>query len=366
MTLSLEGRPLLVDPGTATYTTDPALRDRFRSSASHNTVTIDNQPQARPDGPFHWRTRANATLIGWRSHPRLDWVEAVHNAYATLPHRRSVLRAADSGWLIVDEVLGSGEHTAAAHWHLDPDWTLRTDAPGRMRAMHTDGTEAWILSDAGEIVLAHGDDISGMGWFAPAYGVVVPAWSARIARTEQTPIAMVTWVCATPPGQQRPPSIERLSAARNREAVIAAKVTTGERTSVFLVRPGGSSSPHICEAGGCQTDARVLHCMEDGRLLALDLIDGTQAITAGGGGFTLTASEPVADLHISIDEGVLDLQVSRAPACLRLQGGALHRVVSIHLNHREVPTGAMKQGDTLIVNAASWSGPVRDLLPSIA
>src|SRR6185436_7939913 len=146
--------PLLVDPGTATYTTDPALRDRFRSSASHNTVTIDNQPQARPDGPFHWRTRANATLIGWRSHPRLDWVEAVHNAYATLPHRRSVLRAADSGWLIVDEVLGSGEHTAAAHWHLDPDWTLRTDAPGRMRAMHTDGTEAWILSDAGEIVLA--------------------------------------------------------------------------------------------------------------------------------------------------------------------------------------------------------------------
>ncbi len=211
MTLSLEGRPLLVDPGTATYTTDPALRDRFRSSASHNTVTIDNQPQARPNGPFHWRTRANATLNGWRSHPRLDWAEAVHDAYATLLHRRSVLRTTDSGWLIVDEVLGSGEHSAAAHWHLDPDWTLRTDAPGRMRATHTDGTEAWILSDAGEISLAHGDELSEMGWFAPAYGVVVPAWTARIARTEQTPITMVTWIGATPPGSRRPPSIERLS-----------------------------------------------------------------------------------------------------------------------------------------------------------
>ena len=107
--------------------------------------------------------------------------------------------------------------------------------------------------------------------------------------------------------------------------------------------------------------------MADGGLLAqLDLIDATQAVTPGGGGFTLTASEPVADLHISIDDGVLDLQASHAPAHLRLQGGALDRVVSIHLNHREVPTGAMKHGDTLIVNAASWSAPVRDLLPSIA
>jgi hypothetical protein len=111
----------------------------------------------------------------------------------------------------------------------------------------------------------------------------------------------------------------------------------------------------------------VLHCMKDGRLLTrLDLIDATQAVIPGPGGFTLMASEPVADLHLSIDDGVLDLQASRAPARLRLQGGAVNRVVSIHLNHREVPTGAMKQGDTLIVNAASWSAPVRDLLPSIA
>ena len=366
ITLSLEGRPLLVDPGTATYTTDPALRDRFRSSASHNTVTIDNQPQARPNGPFHWHTRANATLNDWRRHPRLDWAEAVHNAYATLLHRRSVLRTTDSGWLIVDEVLGSGEHTAAAHWHLDPDWALRTDAPGRLRATHRDGTGAWILSDSGEIFLAHGDEISQMGWFAPVYGVVVPAWTARIARTERTPIAMVTWIGATQPGTRQPPSIERLSAAGDRDTVVAAKVTRGERTSVFLVRPGGSSSPHVCEAGGYQTDARVLHCVEDRRLTRLDLIDATQAVVPGADGLTLMASEPVADLHLSIDDGVLHLETSAAPARLRLQGGLPGRVVSIHLNHREVPAGAIKHGDTLIVNAANWSAPVQDLLPSIA
>jgi hypothetical protein len=244
--------------------------------------------------------------------------------------------------------------------------TLRTDEPGRMRATHSDGSEACILSEAAEIVLAHGDEVQGMGWFAPAYGVVVPAWTARVARTEQAPITMVTWIGPTPPGT-RPPSLERLSAVNNQDAAIAAKVTRGERTSVFLVRPGGSSSPQIRDAGGYQTDARVLHCMEDRRtLVRLDLIDAMHAITPGSGGLTITASEPVADMHISIDDGVLDLQASHAPTRLRVQGGAFDRLVSIHLNHRELPVAGMKHGDTVTVDAASWSVPVRDLLPSIA
>jgi len=366
LNVSLEGRPFLVDPGTSTYTMDPGLRDRFRSSASHNTLAVDSQSQARPSGPFHWRTRANATLHGWRSHPRIDWAEAVHDAYAPLLHRRSVLRTTDSGWLIVDEMLGSGEHTAAAHWHFDPDWSLRKDEPGRMRATHTDGTEAWILPDAGEIFLAHGDDVSGMGWFAPAYGVVVPAWTARVIRTEHAPITMVTWMGAMPPGTSRSPSIERLTADRHPGAAIAARVTSGDRTSVFLVRPGSPPSPHICEAGGYETDARVLHCMEAGRLLRLDLIDAMHASIPGGGGLTIKASESVARLHLSIDDGVLDLQTAHVPARLHVQGGAVDRIVSIHLNHRELPLAAMKHGDTVIVGAASWSAPVRDLLPSIA
>src|SRR5215813_10291428 len=58
----------LVDPGTFVYAADPRTRDEFRSTAAHNTVTVDDQPQSIPSGlsgaskPFSWRTAAKCQL----------------------------------------------------------------------------------------------------------------------------------------------------------------------------------------------------------------------------------------------------------------------------------------------------------------
>ena len=368
MTLSLGGRPFLVDPGTATYTMTPRVRDRFRSSQSHNTLTIDHQSQARPKGPFHWHTRANAALHGWRHDPRLDWVEASHDGYAPLRHRRNVVRA-DDGWLLVDDVLGHGPHTAAAHWHVDPRWTLRADGRGRLRADHSGGGEAWILYDAGEVFLAHGDEASGLGWHAPAYGVIEPAWTARITRSADAPFTMLTWIGTTPLDTRGAPSMERLSpVCEAGDVVVAVRVKTGERSSVFVVCPSSTASHHgcACDIGDYQTDARVFHGIEEsGTLTRLDLVDGTQVLTRRGGGISICSNAPMPDLHLTMVDGVLDLQASQPPMQLRIDSSPAHRIVSIRLNHRERILPADHEG-TFLVYGADWAGPVQDLLQSLA
>jgi hypothetical protein len=53
---------------------------------------------------------------------------------------------------------------------------VHADGRGRLRAAHLEGDEAWLLFDAGQATLLHGDEQSGLGWFAPVYGTVVPTW----------------------------------------------------------------------------------------------------------------------------------------------------------------------------------------------
>ena len=101
-------------PGPSTYTMDARIRDRFRSTASHNTVTIDGRSQSVPGGPFHWQTRGDAHLHGSRSNNRFGWAEAWHDAYMPIRHRRTFVRTARGEWLIADEILGDGHVTASS------------------------------------------------------------------------------------------------------------------------------------------------------------------------------------------------------------------------------------------------------------
>jgi hypothetical protein len=73
LTFSLAGQPLLIDSGTGSYTIDPQVRDRFRSSALHNTLTLNGRSQSLPHGPFHWQHTADASTRRWRSHRHFDY-----------------------------------------------------------------------------------------------------------------------------------------------------------------------------------------------------------------------------------------------------------------------------------------------------
>jgi hypothetical protein len=361
ITLALHGRPLLVDPGTSTYTMDARVRDRLRSTMGHNTVTIDDRAQAIPRGPFHWRGNASGQQHGSRSNEAFAWAEASHDAYLPLRHRRTVVATPAGGWLIADEVLGEGLVTARAHWHLDPTWKLRRDEPGRLHAVHDEGDAAWLLHEASELLLAHGDDESGLGWYAPVYGMLVPTWTARTTRTAHAPFAMLTAINARTGRPPHGPSLDRLETTPDAGGVaIGARVVDGFGASVFLLRPGDTSlrDDRACRIADYQTDARVLHYREAaGRLLALDLVDASQLLALRDGWLSVDAVEGIGDLHVSASGDRLELCSSAPPPHLRLQGGALRKVRRVRLNRREADVRASDDPGTVVVCGVDWAAP---------
>jgi uncharacterized heparinase superfamily protein len=364
LTLSIGGRPLLVDPGTATYTMDPQLRDRMRGSFSHNTVCLDGKPQSIPAGPFHWATAANARLQAWRHNACFDWAEGAHDGYAPVEHRRSVIRADDAGWLVVDEIrqteLRDGDdaiHSAASHWHFHPGWMLREEGIGVLRATHLEGADAWLLFDAGDLSLVHGDDESGLGWYAPVYGTLLPTWSVRVTRELRLPFSMVSWIDAAT--AQSAPELQRIAAnADPHGEAIASRVVNGDFASVYLLRPGEPSSRDGRASGTLdyQTDARVLHFRTRGEtLVALDVVDASHALALRDGWLSVETSELVRDLHIQFCDDVLNLSASKPPRHLRLLGDALPGLRAIRLNGRSYPLAVTDRPDTLLISGADWT-----------
>ena len=256
ITLSVAGRPVLIDTGTATYTVDPALRDRMRATVSHNTVTLDGRSQSIPAGPFHWQTQAHAQVHGWFRDAAFDWIEASHDGYESVRHRRTLMRTSDDGWLIADEILNNkgheghkghkghkervGRYKAATSWHFDPNWDVEAIAPGTLHLTHTDGTTLWLLHDPGGLELLRGDERTGLGWCAPVYGTLIPTWSARMTYDAVTPFTILTWIGSS----VSTPLLTRLQQHEVEPESIGVRLEH-DRCSVFVLRPGTGTPPTL-------------------------------------------------------------------------------------------------------------------------
>lgn len=117
--VAVDGRPVLVNAGTSTYT--PGARRRFeRSTLAHNTVEVDGADQTEVWGTFRAARRAHPTVHEVSATGALT-VTASHDGYRRLPgapvHRRTVRLDGDE--LVVDDVVeGTGRHHAVVAWHF--------------------------------------------------------------------------------------------------------------------------------------------------------------------------------------------------------------------------------------------------------
>jgi hypothetical protein len=365
LTLSLQGRPLLIDPGTFTYTMDSRLRDHFRSSLSHNTVSIHGRSNAAPAGPFHWQTRADATLHAARHNEAFDWIEASHGSVPGVRHRRTLFRSSGLGWVIADEMLGAGPVTASAHWHFHPGWDVSCENPQALRVVHHDGTTAWLLHEADGVLLARGDADSGLGWHSPVYGVREPTWTARITRTTAAPFAMATWIGLE--DKATIPRFERL-ATRAQDPALILRLDAGNGNGIFLFRPGVRDAAALTgyTAAEYESDARVLHYAQQAdHLTTLAIADGSHALTSRDGWISIASGQRFADLSVLLKGTTLELHASSPVAELRIHGGALRGVSRVIANGRDIQRSEAGPSDTLFITSADWGMSAHGLLPGV-
>jgi hypothetical protein len=122
------GSAFIVDPGSYIYTGDLKERQRFRSTAYHSTVEVDEVAQNTTDEgvPFVIGDEAHPRVLGWESGPETDVVIAEHAGYQRLAeplmHRRTVrLEKNRRFWTVVDEFSGTGDHDLAFRFHFAPE-----------------------------------------------------------------------------------------------------------------------------------------------------------------------------------------------------------------------------------------------------
>ena len=120
--LFVDGARVVCDPGMPVYGRDPALRNRFRSTPVHATVTVDGLEQsAIPSGRlFALPDRAAARLLLLEPGTAADHLAGEHAGYAAragIVHRRDLWIAA-CGAVVLDRLSGDGVHALELRWPL--------------------------------------------------------------------------------------------------------------------------------------------------------------------------------------------------------------------------------------------------------
>jgi hypothetical protein len=256
LTCTLHGVPLLIDPGTGCYTTSPVIRDRFRSTALHNTLTINGRPQSVPRGPFHWEQPAEGRVHAWHTAPAFDFFDGSHNGYRPREHRRRILILHGDLLIVADRVTGGGR--ADVYWHLDPRWAA--EVRGGQVTLRSDALRAGLTIPRGIIDRFSGDHASGLGWYSAIYGSIKPTTTIRITLDEAAPFWMFSVFDFDPDnvvGRVEP--IEPRIEAGTLDHATALKISRANSVDYFvLAEPAAAGSPHRLAADRLRTDARML------------------------------------------------------------------------------------------------------------
>ncbi len=213
-----QGINLARDAGTYLYNGPAPWNNGFAGTSIHNTVTVEHRDQMRRAGRFLWVEWAQASgrLLPSPNSIVADRFEGEHNGYKDLGvnHRRTVQWLPGSGWVIVDDIEGTGNHNVRLHW-LAPDlpcqisdlpfqvlftvpashirWNIFSNVPGVAAVIRT-GKQLAMQADDNTAPSLAIPNMQMFGWEAATYGDLRPAISMFYQAHSQLPVRIVTVV----------------------------------------------------------------------------------------------------------------------------------------------------------------------------
>lgn len=211
--LHLKGVPVIVDPGTGTYTREPAQRNAFRSTAAHNTLMVDGVEQVAivPERLFALPEAARARVEMFQAGAELDRLTVRHDGYRTLTspvsiERTFLLDKRERALAVADRLTGTGSHEVVGRLHL-PDTHARLRTPTAeeiaraLRVPEAPRTFEPLGVELGPEGAARALVLFGLGLeprldpagYSPAYGRVEPARVVTYG-VRLTPPAWLRWV----------------------------------------------------------------------------------------------------------------------------------------------------------------------------
>lgn len=195
--LSVGGTEFLIDPGTYTYHTQTIWRNYFRSTAAHNTVSVDDVDQSVMAGNFMWRHKAESTCIQWDLSDQKDHFIGQHNGYMRLSdpvrHIREIeFRKREQTFFISDTIQCTGYHRVYRFWHFSEYCTVKQS--GNVVTAENCGIRISLvdMSESDNRVLHHGDEQRPLGWISRKYAVKVPTTTGVWTHEIQGPATLQT------------------------------------------------------------------------------------------------------------------------------------------------------------------------------
>ena len=177
--VALRDTPIISDPGVGSYFVKPEVREAFRGTGFHATVTVDGIDSSEPGGLFLWTKHARSRLLFFDPE---GTAIAEHDGYSGLPdpvvHRRAVLLVRGGAVLVLDRLHANGSHRYSQRWPFHPTLDLAEEGPTHvvLRGERVGALLLFAALDDFHVRLARAQESPALGWWSDGLESVVPAW----------------------------------------------------------------------------------------------------------------------------------------------------------------------------------------------